>query len=463
MDLGPISGKDLQRSSAPDSGELRLKEGNIRSKLTEYANGIRHVPARLAVPWPAREWSENSSKNIGLFLRLSRPRWYIQLPQLSNNYAARRKPRPSAEPSFPNIAQLGEAIANVIQDLLRPPQKTHLETVYNLKLNHFMGNEGHEGAEQKRFIPPEYIDGKKQEFTHLKQGKMTASEYYMRFTDLSRYDPEVAANSVEMLRRFILGTQKKWRSTATTTSCATYQEFYKILLRIEDLEKMPSESDEEENDGNQKKNDKGEGQSSQGPRKTQSFKRSGASSSSSSGGSRFQRQRDFGGSRSSFCRMRNSQHFRECKQGSRGCFICGQLGHRVMLCPHNQQRPHQLSLPPPGPTQQVSGPSGYAQTGHEGAYHYQGGVTPYSVGQYQYPHDLYQQSGYPQYSGGSSRQSNQPIQGRNVQGRSGQSSRGRGGRQQAQGRIHHMTLQDAQNNPDLIMGTLNILVILLEY
>ncbi|XP_070677556.1 uncharacterized protein [Malus domestica] len=226
----------------------------------------------------------------------------------------RREPRHSAEPSFPDIAQLGEAIANAIQSSLCPPQKTHLETMYNLKLNHFMGNERHEGAEKwlnhvektflvmqsqanlphdrwvetttwflgpepaswwrqeshqmplevvadwevfkqlfrKRFIPPEYIDRKKQEFTHLKQGKMSSNEYYKRFTDLSRYDPE---------------------------------EFYEVLLRIEDLENMPSESeDEEEKNMNQRRDDKGKGQSSQGPCKTQNFKRSGVSSSSSNGG-----------------------------------------------------------------------------------------------------------------------------------------------------------------------------------
>ncbi|KAM1522645.1 hypothetical protein ACFX10_012739 [Malus domestica] len=60
----------------------------------------------------------------------------------------RREPCHSAEPSFPDIAQLGEAIANAIQSSIRHPQMTHLETVYNLKLNHFMGNEGHEGADK---------------------------------------------------------------------------------------------------------------------------------------------------------------------------------------------------------------------------------------------------------------------------------------------------------------------------
>ncbi|KAM1121309.1 hypothetical protein ACFX19_003050 [Malus domestica] len=217
----------------------------------------------------------------------------------------RREPRHLAEPSFPDIAQLGEAIANAIQSLLSPPRMTHLEAVYNLKLNHFIGNEGHEGAEKwlnhvektflvmqsqgnlppDSFIPTEYIDRKKQEFTHLKQGKMSTNEYYRRFTDLSRYDPEVAANLVEMLRRFRFGTKKKWCSIVTSTPCATYQEFYEVLLRIEDLENMPSESeDEEEKNGNQRQDDKCKCQSSQRSRKTQSFKRSGVSSNSSSGG-----------------------------------------------------------------------------------------------------------------------------------------------------------------------------------
>ncbi|KAM1310233.1 hypothetical protein PS2_006839 [Malus domestica] len=139
---------------------------------------------------------------------------------------------------------------------------------------------------------------------------MAANEYYRRFTDLSRYHPEVAANPVEMLRRFKLGTKKKWRFIVTSTPCATYQEFYEILLRIEDLENMPSENeDEEEKNGSQRRDDKGKGQSSQGPHKNQSFKRSGTSSSSSnggisatgqrrgrrfSGGPRFQRQGDVG-------------------------------------------------------------------------------------------------------------------------------------------------------------------------
>ncbi|KAM2016494.1 hypothetical protein ACFX16_046903 [Malus domestica] len=62
-----------------------------------------------------------------------------------------------------------------------------------------------------------------------------------------------------MLRHFRLGTKKKWRSIGTSTPCATYEEFYEVLVRIEDSENMPSESeDEEEKNRNQRRDDKGE-------------------------------------------------------------------------------------------------------------------------------------------------------------------------------------------------------------
>ena len=88
---------------------------------------------------------------------------------------------------------------------------------------------------------------------------------------------------------------------------------------------------------------------------------------------------------------------------------------------------------------------------------------PSGLGQFSASGSQWQSEGQPQQvdvaasSAGSSRQHSQAGQGRSTQGRGVHASRGRGGRQQAQGRINNITLQDAQNHPDLIMGTLNVL------
>ncbi|KAM1683863.1 hypothetical protein ACFXTN_031985 [Malus domestica] len=198
---------------------------------------------------------------------------------------------------------------------------------------------------------------------------MTAHEYYRKFTDLSRYDPVTAGNEGEMLRSFKLGSKKKWRTFASALPCADYHKFFEILVRMEDSDNLPSESedDEDKNDG-QKNDDKGKGISIPGPRKTQNFKKSGASLSSSSGGysitgpmrgdgrfsggPRFQRQRDSGGAGGSgapWCRRCNFRHHGECRRGSGACFTCGQMGHRASQCPQGQQRPQQTTMPPPAP------------------------------------------------------------------------------------------------------------------
>ncbi|KAM1785116.1 hypothetical protein ACFX12_038060 [Malus domestica] len=182
---------------------------------------------------------------------------------------------------------------------------------------------------------------------------MSTHEYYRKFTDLSCYDPDTAGNKAEMLHRFKLGTKRKMRTFASALPCTTYHEFFEILVRVEDSDNLPSNSkDDKDKNDNQKKDDRGKGISTQGPRKTQNLKKSGASSSFSSGGfsvtgprrggrfaggPRFQRQRDFGGAGGSgapLCRRRcNFRHHGECKRSSGACYTCGQMGHRPTQCP----------------------------------------------------------------------------------------------------------------------------------
>ncbi|KAB2615017.1 hypothetical protein D8674_021605 [Pyrus ussuriensis x Pyrus communis] len=158
----------------------------------------------------------------------------------------------------------------------------------------------------------------------------------------------------------------------TSTPCSTYQEFFEVLLRVEDSENAPNDSDEEEE----------KGQSSHRPRKTQNFKRNGTSSglssgglsstmprrgSRSSGGSQFHRQRDSNSFGALLCQRCNNWHFGECRRAV--------------------------------PLQQIQGPRGYTPMGYGGTYHYHGDVAPYSSRAYQYPIDPYYQSGYTPYQG----------------------------------------------------------------
>ena len=115
---------------------------------------------------------------------------------------------------------------------------------------------------------------------------------------------------------------------ATTTLCATYQEFFLILLQVEDSENSPD--DDDEGDGRNAQMNYNRGQSSLGSRMTQNFKKGGNSSRSSSGGSnsgtphrggrstgssRFQSQGNSNSSGAQLCRKCNTRHFGECKKG----------------------------------------------------------------------------------------------------------------------------------------------------
>ncbi|KAM2048176.1 hypothetical protein ACFX1T_006749 [Malus domestica] len=197
-------------------------------------------------------------------------------------------------PNFPDITQLKEAMTHAFQNAIRlpPPQRTPLKTMYNLKLDRFMGNEGHEGAEK-------WLDHIEKTF------------------------------QAEMLRRFKLGTKRKWRTFASALPCTTYHEFSEILVWMEDSDNLPSNSeDDEDKNDNQKKDDRGKGISTQGPRPRRGGR--------FAGGPRFQRQRDFsgaGGSGAPLCHRCNFRHHGECRRSGGACYTCGQMRHRAAQCP----------------------------------------------------------------------------------------------------------------------------------
>ncbi|CAN6544348.1 unnamed protein product [Malus baccata var. baccata] len=448
----------------------------------------------------------------------------------------RRESRRTSEPNFPDITQLGEAMAQALQNVIRPPPppRTLLETMYNLKLDRFMGNESHEGAERwldhiektfqvmqsqgnlpanrwvetttwflgrepaawwmnqtrymspemaadwkvfkenfmKRFVPPEYIDRKKQEFTRLKQRNMSAHEYYRKFTDLSHYDTDTAGNQGEMLRCFKLGSKKKWRTFANALPCADYHEYFEILVRMEDSDNLPdSEDDEDKNEG-QKKNDKvllARGEVVEDFLVDPDFRDRGilvvlvvlalhgaavvAPVTMVSVGEvlvlvlRVGRW-DIGLLSAPRVSREHSRLICHLQHLFSRVLDRVVMASRVVVVPTTirgmllRMLPDLISIPRSLilrilevihliPLCQLVDRSGIRE-----ASPVRGKL-------------LLVMQDHP----GSS----QPGQGRNPQGRGNQGSRGRGGQQQAQGRVNHISLHEAQNHPDLIMGTLNVL------
>ena len=79
---------------------------------------------------------------------------------------------------------------------------------------------------------------------------MSATYYHRKFTDLSRYCLQIAENPREMLCYFKKGICKRLRSLATSTLCSTYQEFFEVLLRVEDSKNAPNDGDDDEDNSN---------------------------------------------------------------------------------------------------------------------------------------------------------------------------------------------------------------------
>ncbi|KAM1024613.1 hypothetical protein ACFX2C_037872 [Malus domestica] len=86
---------------------------------------------------------------------------------------------------------------------------------------------------------------------------MSATEYHQKFIDLSRYYPETALNPREMLHLFKRGTRKWLHYMVTTTPCITYQDFFEVLLRVEDLENAPDDEDKDDDRNVQRNNNMG--------------------------------------------------------------------------------------------------------------------------------------------------------------------------------------------------------------
>ncbi|KAL3749225.1 hypothetical protein ACJRO7_010338 [Eucalyptus globulus] len=71
------------------------------------------------------------------------------------------------------------------------------------------------------------------EFQRLHQGTMTIDQYEVKFTELSRYAPELVKNPVNQVRRFRDGLRPDLRSSLILLNLRNYNDLYKRVQMIE--------------------------------------------------------------------------------------------------------------------------------------------------------------------------------------------------------------------------------------
>ncbi|KAI8530246.1 hypothetical protein RHMOL_Rhmol11G0041400 [Rhododendron molle] len=86
-----------------------------------------------------------------------------------------------------------------------------------------------------KYFPTPLRLAKEQEFTNLKQGTMTVTQYAAKFEELSRYAPEAVATEDKKARRFEWGLTTARRAVVAQTF-PTYADVVKCALRLESEE-----------------------------------------------------------------------------------------------------------------------------------------------------------------------------------------------------------------------------------
>ncbi|KAH0711565.1 hypothetical protein KY289_007524 [Solanum tuberosum] len=214
---------------------------------------------------------------------------------------------------------------------------------------------GFEEAFLGHFFPRELREAKVREFLTLKQEPLSVHEYSLKFTQLSRYAPLMVADMRNRMSLFVAGLSRLSSKEGRAAMLIGDMDISRLMRA-----KTGSESGQQKGNSNRSSFQ----QRQKGP--APSFAR--APAPRYRGEFDGQNSKDFkarpaqssgsvaqGSSKPPACAKCGRNHLGICREGSVGCFKCGQDGHFMRECPRNRQgnggsRAPSSSVVPPGRT-----------------------------------------------------------------------------------------------------------------
>ncbi|KAH0712585.1 hypothetical protein KY289_008544 [Solanum tuberosum] len=180
-----------------------------------------------------------------------------------------------------------------------------------------------------RFFPRELKEAKVREFLTLKQDSLSAHEYGLKFTQLSCYASKMVTDMRSRKSLFVAGLSRQSSKEGRVAMLIGDMDILRLMVYVQQVEEE-NLRDREEFKNKRAKNESGHtpAPKNKGEYNNQNFRAKPIYSQ----GSVAQR-----GSKPPACAKCGRNYLGICREGSTGCFKCGQSGHFMRECPKSKQ------------------------------------------------------------------------------------------------------------------------------